>query len=238
MKARTLGPGGRSILEDEYINLGAMMSNKQMRLNEIHQQMLVSQMFPKFELDGAAGGREARLAQLKLEKRKYERGLEHMKRTMRNWNQDVAAKEWAKTLEGILDEIEELSAFRPKQAGSPTEMILEQYRTELDADKEQHDKLLARLQESMPEHQRVLTLLRDREDKAKQISGMEERLIEFEIVKENLVHSDCVRVPSKRGRADNPNQAEPADADRLWVVRQHRFRRWALCACSSISTTP
>jgi succinoglycan biosynthesis transport protein ExoP len=49
------------------------------------------------------------------------------------------------------------------------------------------------LQESMPDHQRVLALLRDREDKAKQISGLEMRLIEFGIVKENLVHSDCVR---------------------------------------------
>ena len=41
-------------------------------------------MFPKFEVDGSMGGREGRLAQLKLEKRKYERGLDHMKHTIRN----------------------------------------------------------------------------------------------------------------------------------------------------------
>ena len=72
-------------------------------------------------------------------------------------------------------------------------MILEQYRTEYEADREEHDKLLAEMRESMPDHQRVLTLLRDREEKAKQMSRLEMRLIEFGIVKENLVNSDCVR---------------------------------------------
>jgi polysaccharide biosynthesis transport protein len=195
-KTRTVGPGGRNILEDEYINLGTMMSQKQLQINQLHQQMMISQMFPKFELDGAAGGREARLAQLRADKRKYERGLDHMKRTMRNFNHDPAAEEWAKSLEAVLDEIEELSAFKPRETANPTDMFIEQYRNELDADKEQHDKLLAKLQEMMPDHQRVLTLLRDREDKAKQISGLEMRLLEFGIVQQQLVHSDCVRIPA------------------------------------------
>ena len=61
------------------------------------------------------------------------------------------------------------SRSSPEAAANPTEMILEQYRRELDADKEEHEKLLAQMRESMPEHQQMLTLLRDREEKAKQI---------------------------------------------------------------------
>ena len=44
------------------------MSQKQLQLGELHQQMMVAQMFPKFELDREADSREARLAELKLEK--------------------------------------------------------------------------------------------------------------------------------------------------------------------------
>ncbi len=84
-------PAAEASSKNEYINLGTMMSQKQMRLSEIHQQMLVSQMFPKFELDGAAGAREARLAQLKLDKRKYERILETDEANHPQLNQDDPA---------------------------------------------------------------------------------------------------------------------------------------------------
>ena len=43
---RTLGPGGRSILEDQYVNLGTTMSQKHMQLSRTHQQMMASQIFP------------------------------------------------------------------------------------------------------------------------------------------------------------------------------------------------
>jgi polysaccharide biosynthesis transport protein len=193
---RTVGPGGRSILEDEYISQGNMISQKLMQMNQLHQQMTISQDFPKFEVNGTAGGRDGRLAQLRAEKRKYERNLEHIKHTARNFNNDPAAKEWAKALEATLDEIEELCSIKPKAAANPTEAFLEICRTDLDAEKEQHEKLLAKLQASMPDHQRVLALLRDREDKARQISGLEGRLLEFGMVQQHLINSDCVRIPA------------------------------------------
>ncbi len=195
-KTRTVGPGGRSILEDEYISQGTMISQKLMQMNQLHQQMTISQMFPKFEVNGTAGGRDGRLAQLRAEKRKYERNLEHIKHTARNFNNDPAAKEWAKALEATLDEIEELSSIKPNEAANPTEAFLEMCRTDLDAEKEQHEKLLAKLQESMPDHQRFQALVRDREDKAKQISGLGMRLIEFGMVQQHLINSDCVRIPA------------------------------------------
>jgi capsular exopolysaccharide synthesis family protein len=195
-KTRTLGPGGRSILEEEYVSLGTMMAQKQMRLGEIGQQMLIAQMFPKLEVDGETSGREGRLAQLKIEERKYRRGLERMRATVRNFDTDQAVIEWAKTLDGILDEMEELRSFKPKQVGSPLEMIMEQHRRDIDADKERHDQVLAQMRESIPEHQMVLSLLRDREDRARQIAKMQERLTEFGIVRQALINSDCVRIPS------------------------------------------
>jgi capsular exopolysaccharide synthesis family protein len=199
-KTRTLGPAGRSIPEDQLVNLGAMMAQKQMRLGELHQQMMTAQMFPKLEVDGAADGRAARLAQLKQEKSKYERGLERMRKTIRNFNIDPAVIEWAKALDEIMDQIEELNSIRPRQTTSPTEVILEQYREqyrrEIEADKEQYDQLLAQMRESMPEDQRIRSLMRQSEEQEKQIAKMRERLKEFAIVRQALVNSNCVRIPA------------------------------------------
>ena len=50
-------------------------------------------------------------------------------------------------------------------------MILEQYNRELDADQEEHDKLLAEMQESIPEHQKILTMLKDREERRSRSSA-------------------------------------------------------------------
>ncbi len=73
-----------------------MMSQKQLRLGEIHQQMMIAQMFPKFEPESGASGRESRLAQLKLDKRKLRaRSLEKMRRNIRNFNSDPAVIEAA-----------------------------------------------------------------------------------------------------------------------------------------------
>ena len=191
----TLGPGGRSILEEKYVSLSNLMAQKTARLSEINQQMMASQTFPKLELDGMAAAREGRLAELKMEKRKYERGLERMQGQIRNFNADPAAIEWGKTLDGINDQIEELSATKTRSAGNPTELLLEQYRREIEADKEEHENILIQMRDSAPAHQGLLTLFRDREEKAKQVAKVHERLAEFETVKRSL-SVDCVRIPA------------------------------------------
>jgi polysaccharide biosynthesis transport protein len=195
-KTSTLGPGGRNLVEEKYVSLGTMMSQKQLRLGEIHQQMMMAQIFPRFEAEDGAHGPAGRLAELNLQKNKLEVILQNMKGKIRNFNSDPAVIEAAKTLEGILDEIEALSAKKRGGAPNATEMVLEQYRRELDADKEDHEKLLREMRESMPEYQQMLTLLKDREEKARQRSKMEERLAQFGIMREAMLNSDCVHIPA------------------------------------------
>ncbi len=45
-------------------------------------------------------------------------------------------------------------------------MILEQYQKEIEADKQEHARLLREMRASLPMHQDVLDLIEDREDKA------------------------------------------------------------------------
>jgi polysaccharide biosynthesis transport protein len=194
-KTRTIGPQGRSILEEQYVNHGSIMAQKQLRLGEIHQQMMTAEAFPRFEMDPEAGVRAGRIAELKKQRYKYTFILKRMKSGVRNFNQDPKAKEVAALLRDVMDELEELQSFKQARVTTPTEMILEQYRRELEVDREEHEKLLAKMQDSIPDHQRVLSLLKDRDEKSKQIARMEDKLAEFGILRQSLVNSDCVKIP-------------------------------------------
>jgi polysaccharide biosynthesis transport protein len=197
-KNRTIGAGGRSFLEEQYLSHTALMTQHQMQLAQIHQQLLVAQLFPKLDYDPAAGARAMKLEQLEREAKKYKRVLERQKRGMRGnvFNNDPTVREVATYLDELLDEIEALRSARSALPQAPTDLILNQYQGEIDTDKEVHEELLAKMQAGIPEHQRILALLHDREDKAKQRTRMEEKLGDFGILKQSLVNSDCVRIPA------------------------------------------
>ena len=66
----------------------------------------------------------------------------------------------------------------------------------MDADREDSEKLLAEMQKSIPEHQKILAMFHDRDERSEQIVRMEERMIEFGILKMQIVNSPCVKMLS------------------------------------------
>ena len=44
---RIIGPGGKNIFEEQYVNLGNTLSQKQMRIGELNQQMMIARSFPR-----------------------------------------------------------------------------------------------------------------------------------------------------------------------------------------------
>jgi capsular exopolysaccharide synthesis family protein len=190
-----IGPGGRSILEDQYVTLGTTIAQKQLRLAEIHQQMIVAERFPRFDADPSSSARAARLAELLRTKKRCERALAEMKRGVKNFNHDPFVQRVARYLDDTLDEIQEIQAVKTGKLSTPSEMILEQYQRELDADRQEHDDLLGKMQAAIPETQRILGMLRDRDERSKQIVRMEDKLTEFKILTQQLVNSECVRIP-------------------------------------------
>ena len=75
-------------------------------------------------------------------------------------------------------------------------MILEQYQREIEADKAQQGELLAEMRARLPEHQEMLDMLRESEDKAKRIADMKERLAEFAMLAGSPGVTDFVKVPA------------------------------------------
>ena len=188
---RTIGPGGRSILEEKYVSLGTLLSQKQLRMAELQQQMFL----PKVEFDNGSSGRAASIANLEEGIEKYKLELNHMRSVIRNFDNDPSAQEIAKRLEYLMNKRAKLLAVRTEAASSPLEMTMERLGRELEADQEAHDKLLAKLQESMPEYQTIMAMLGDRADKKKQIVAMEDKLTQYEIVETAIVSNPCVKTP-------------------------------------------
>ena len=50
-KSSTIGPGGHNILEERYVHLESIMSQRRLRLGDLQQQLTMAQMLPKYEFD-------------------------------------------------------------------------------------------------------------------------------------------------------------------------------------------
>lgn len=189
----SIGPGGRSILEEQYANLGQSLAQKQARLVELDQKLMIAQYFDRSALDGLqpqnqnrAG--EERLASLMAEKRMWVKQLEALKGKVRNFNSDPAAREFASRLDDVMTEIEMLQELRqapPEKltmAADPNQMLLERQMAEIDDDKAQLQDLLGRIQQAMPQQQKFLELMQDRQQTSAKIAKMEQDIASFEIL--------------------------------------------------------
>ncbi len=191
---RTIGPGGRNILEEQYVNLGNSLMQKQSRIDEMNQQILINKSFAKNEFNAGPGPREQRIAMLETEKKKWTWALTRDRHTARNWNNDPGARYHAERLQEIMDEIDDLKSFKTQMAESPTEVILDRFQREIEDDKAQHQAVLEKMQESMPEHQKFMTLIEERNRSRQAIAEMERNEANFELLARS--QKDPVRIPA------------------------------------------
>lgn len=182
----SIGPGGKNILEMKYDSFGQKLSMKQARIEELNQKMLIAQLYPQGESGGPARTpREERLAALQMQRRQLIKHLEHLKETTRRFNSDPAVKEVSGQLEDVLDEIDEvgrMDSFKTKMAADPSEMILEKSMREIEDDQAEHQSMLAEMQAAMPDHQKFLGLMEDRQQARLKIAQMERDIASFEIL--------------------------------------------------------
>jgi capsular exopolysaccharide synthesis family protein len=194
--ARTIGPGGKNIFEEQYVNLSNTLIQKQMRIGELSQQLLIARSFPRPDFGSLAGSREQQLTALALEKKKWLRVLQKARRSInpRRFDHDPAVKEYAHRLQEIMDEEGKLNSLRTEMTADPTRMILEQYQHDIEDDKAQHQAVLTQMQDSMPEHQRFLSIIEDRNHVRQKITEMERNIASFGILRKS--QKEPVRVPA------------------------------------------
>jgi polysaccharide biosynthesis transport protein len=193
-KNRTIGPGGKNIFEEQYINLGNMIAHKEMRLGELSQQMMFAQNFARPDFGPGEASREQRIAMLEAERRKALRFLEKDRRIARKFSNEPAGREVARRLQEISEELTELRPTRTKKEGFTTEPLLERYSNDLEDARAQHESLLAKMQESMPAHQKFLSIVDERDRLRKAIAEMDEHIASFDILSQP--QKNLVKIPS------------------------------------------
>ncbi len=194
-KVHTIGPGGRNILEEQYINLGNTLMHKQERITDLTQQLMFAKSFSRNDLNAGQGPREQRIAMLEAEKKKWVRVMMKAKRAIKaeHFDSDPAAREYAQRLQEIMDELDELRSLKTQMAENPTEMTLDRYEREIEDDKAQQQAVLAQMQESMPDHQKFLSMVEDRHQTRQCITEMERNIASFELLASS--QKDPVRIP-------------------------------------------
>lgn len=195
-KVRTIGPGGKNIFEDQYINLQNVMSHRQARLDELNQQLLIAKAFPKADFNSEHASHEQEIALLEKQKNHYTQALQKAQRTInhRRFNGDPAVLDFAQRLREILDEIDDLKSVKTEMASDPTKMILEQYERQTKDDRAQLQAVMDEMQDSMPEHQKFLSMVEDRKQVQLKIADMQRKIDEFEILKKS--QRDPVSIPT------------------------------------------
>ena len=84
-----------------------------------------------------------------------------------------------------MNEIEEVGrpeSFKTKMARDPSEMILENSMREIEEDQARHQAMLAEMQAVMPEHQKFLGLMEDRQQARLKIADTVCDIASFEIL--------------------------------------------------------
>ncbi len=205
--SKTIGPGGRNLLEEQWVSMGSMLAAKRARMDEMRQQALVAQLFPnaKAQASPELAERRTALSELEGQRRKLARDLKMVMKKARNPESDHAARFKAQQLEDVLDEIKRLKAtpldsgLESASVAEPLEAMVRQMGDEIQGLEDRTREMLGGVQESAPEHQKYLDYEEDRKALKERIADMQTKLSEFDILAKS--QKDPVVLP--------PSIAEP-----------------------------
>ncbi|WP_165246653.1 GumC family protein [Paludisphaera soli] len=210
----TIGPGGRNILEEKYAQLGQSIAHKQARIAEFQQKSMFASFFPREGPgDLAEAVKRQQMSQLVEAKEQLTKHLVDLKRKTRHFNTDPAVQSVSNQLNDVLDQIDDLGASfqKTKMAADPTEMILESQQREVETDVGAQADLLVQMRKAMPDHQKFLGLMDERESLRKRIGELEHNLASFEILAKS--QTPPVRIPP---RVEEP--PVPSKPNRLLMI--------------------
>jgi polysaccharide biosynthesis transport protein len=197
-QTKTIGPGGKNIAEEKYVTQGSLLMHKKARLGEVQQQAWMTQMLPsrEFRPDSPIDARIGELEQTYAELT----GRLHQYRSMfrkEHFNSDPTVRRTADRLKVVMDSIQRYKAAQGVDVptADPSEMLVDQMRREIQADEQTAEALLKELQESMPDHQKFLDTLEERNQKVTRIAVLQEKLSNFETLSRSQSQKSPVEIP-------------------------------------------
>lgn len=200
-------PGGKSLLQDQYVQINSILAQKRLRLDDMRQQQVVSLMGTGSPSAARAHPQQAKIdALLELRERLHEQ-LEHHRRLVRNFHQDPAPRYIQDKLEKIERDLERIQRLDAPAGADLTDMLMAHSGEEIVGLQKEVQRLIGQMHETMPQFTEYLGLLRERDQKEGNLSLMRNRLAEFDLLAQTMnqpVHifqpADEPSVPFKPNR--------------------------------------
>jgi polysaccharide biosynthesis transport protein len=178
-----IGPGGKNMYQLQYESLGQTLQMKQARLGEAQHQSLLSQLFPHPSATNPdESDRHAQIADLQATRHKLTTRLQHYKRLVRNFNADPSVRDTSEKLADVMEELAQLKTMPTEAATDPSETIIASIREEIRLAEESTKQILGNLRESIPDHDRFLALVDERELMLRRKYDLQTKLSEFEML--------------------------------------------------------
>jgi succinoglycan biosynthesis transport protein ExoP len=198
LKANALvfAPGGKNLLQDQYVFLNSMLIQKRLRHEDLRHEAQIAQLYPTRGL-AAPSPLDTQLAELESMKKYYLRQARYVKTIARNFDSDPSARIVTEKLATVMDEIDQLKRSRPARPPDLTTMMLAANGEEIHKLDQEVKSLLQRLQESMPEDQKYRSLLDQREQTAESIATMRARLSNFEMLSKTQKNPVEILMPAE-----------------------------------------
>ena len=201
-------PGNKHLPTEEYTNLRSNLLNKKLSFENLRYEERMASMWP--ELKGVAPPSKyaKRIEYLLDRKEYYEKQLEEGVRLVRNTGTDPSTKRMAKLLNETLDDLEELQKLDiPRVMPNRSALVMAHAEEEIRKLEREVKSQLDHVQETMPTFQRYLNLNKERDALALQLSGVQDRLNQFEMAFKTRSHPvEILQKPSQPGGPVSPNR--------------------------------
>lgn len=200
IKNKSIGPGGKNIIQAQYENIGSLLVHKQMRLTEFEQQAWFS-LAPRMDrnMRPEEGRKLDQIDKLQENRARLLSQLELSRRTTRNLTNDPTFKSVSakiKTLDERINHLRQVVPDLEKEPLNPSKPIVEAMREEIHAAEDASKELLGQLRASMPEHQKFLVLQDDRDMLLKRINDMKMKISGFESLARAQEQQPPVSIPA------------------------------------------
>jgi succinoglycan biosynthesis transport protein ExoP len=188
----SFGPDGRSLLQDRYVQVNSILTQKRLRHDDLRHEQMLGQFGTGQLLQARPRPYQQRIESLLEMKERLTEELEYHRRIVRNFETDPAPRYVARRLNKVLDELEKLQRLDVQPEADLGSMILAHSGEEILKLEKEVQGLINEMQAAMPEYTRYVALLREREQKEQSMRTMRERLDEFKLLSGTL--TDPVRI--------------------------------------------
>lgn len=184
-ESNTLAPGGRSLKEAEYETVRNRLTYQTQQVGNLRSDLTVKAMTPVV-VAGMDPHRAQKIGLLQGEQKLLNKRLVAAKRIARD-GADPAIKRASDELRDVEDDLAALQGIEGVGPAGPSpaeisEKIISDAMGDIKQTEIQLDTVLVEMKAAMPQYQKYVTLMSDRDLKARQLAALKERLSEFQML--------------------------------------------------------